>query len=196
MAHNNDVTIIHSEDAAAIRASAFRVGSKELHKILEGSACGNDHNNDIANAADHIFDAVRKKIDWDPENDIIIRTVIVYMIYIFLIEVGIENDSICKIWMKGRIVNSNLSVKISHIIEKYPEILKRGPLLEMSLMAYHQSSVLKNKDRGILFDGMHMVYAPYVSTILNADKSFLQYATWNPFYLGKIQSISESMVVV
>ena len=57
-----------------------------------------------------------------------------------------------------------LMAEVTRVFMDYPEIFVRLPILEMAVMAALQYQGGKT-NRGAIYDGMHMAYAPYVAAI-------------------------------
>jgi len=118
------------------------------------------------------------------------KLVVLFAMLFFVLRIDFDSNVIVDFWNEEG-VNPEDSTKIlTHLFENYPEILKRGPLLEMAIMAYNQVK-LCDTNRGLLLDSYHMVYAPYVDFIVTGDDGFSSLKNSECHYEKKILHVSE-----
>lgn len=80
--------------------------------------------------------------------------------------------------------------EVTRVFIDHPEIFIRGPLVEMAVMAALQYQTGKT-NRGAIYDGMHMVYAPHVAAILSNDRAFISLAESHLRYRTQVLHMSQ-----
>jgi len=118
------------------------------------------------------------------------KIAVLFVLVIFIFKLDFDPRVMEQFWTEIGIPATDLVARVMHVFEEYPRLLEHGPIMEMSIMAYHQLS-LGVRNRGSLFDSMHMVYAPYVHTIISADDDFRTLRDAEPHYRRKLRHIDE-----
>lgn len=123
------------------------------------------------------------------KEELIYKLVILFVLILFILKLDFKSNVIDLFWEKENIDTSNPTTMLSYFFEKYPLVLSKGPILEMAVMAYNQMNLGKT-NRGLILDCFHMVYAPYVSYIVTADKGFEKLTQIESRYKNKIIHVS------
>lgn len=124
------------------------------------------------------------------DHEILYKLFVLFILVLFILRLDIDCDVIEQFWNDIGIDYSDPIRRLIFVFEKYPELLKRGPLMEVTIMAYHQL-YLGRKNRGLIFDSLHMLYSPYVDTIISADKHFKELRSQEMHYKHKLVHVSE-----
>jgi hypothetical protein len=82
----------------------------------------------------------------------------------------LNNGVIDDYWNDLKIVN--LFDRFDYMLEKYPILLVRGPLLEMAKMVEIQISTCNSNNRGLLHDSFHSIYCYYSDNLIAGDPHF------------------------
>lgn len=118
------------------------------------------------------------------------KLVVLFAMLFFVLRIDFDSNVIVDFWNEQGVNPDDPTKILTHLFEKYPEILRRGPLLEMATMAYNQV-MLGATNRGLLLDCYHMVYAPYVDYIVTGDNGFSSLKNAESHYDKKILHVSE-----
>ncbi len=168
------------------RARFFRVVSRNLETVVEGKAHDDEivrHAAEYVNLVHQVF-ASNARPPWGV-HDQLAKFVILYVFLLF----GIAADL-------GASEAGTLAIKSEdpiRIFTDYPKMFLLGPLAEMAAMAELQYR-MGRRDRGVLLDGMHMAYAPYVDMILSNDEAFLELSAQHRFYRRKVFHLSKMQI--
>lgn len=123
-------------------------------------------------------------------DEIIAKFVILYAYLLLLTSSDLDGSAARDFWREKGFVGSREGAQVTAVFRDYPEIFVRGPILEMAVMAALQYRSGKT-NRGAIYDGMHMVYAPYVSAFLSNDAAFLALAESQPHYQARLFHMSQ-----
>jgi len=123
-------------------------------------------------------------------DDITAKFVILYTYLLLLIHADLDGTASRDFWIEKGFIGEMESAEATRVFLDYPEIFVRGPLLEMAVMAALQYQSGKT-NRGAIYDGMHMVYAPYVAAILSNDRAFINLAETHPTYRTRVLHMSQ-----
>jgi hypothetical protein len=115
---------------------------------------------------------------------------ILFVLIIFVLRLDFEPEVMESFWKEEGLTDDQPTEKLMYIMEQYPELLKRGPLLELTVMAYHQF-LAGSKSRGLILDSFHAIYTPYVDTIISADADFETLKQQESHYARKLVHVSE-----
>ena len=124
------------------------------------------------------------------EVEVLQKIAVLFILLLAIWRLDFDSGAFKEFWGNVGIPDTDLISRLIYFLENYPELFNRGPILEMSIMAYHQLA-LGLRDRGVLFDSMHMVYAPYMHTILSADEDFRALRDAEPHYRRKLRHVDE-----
>ncbi len=83
------------------------------------------------------------------------------------------------------------NAQVTRVFLDFPEIFRCGPILEMANMAALQYAVGVT-NRGVLHDGMHMAYAPYIDIIVSTDAAFLELGAKHDFCRLQVRPLPPS----
>lgn len=172
------------------KSKPIRDVSKNLMSVMEDTP----HHIEIVDLArsfvTRISDALRGDLEERGLDDVTAKFVILYVFLLLLAYADLDGTAAQDFWIEKGFVGELERAEVTQAFVDYPEIFVRGPLLEMAVMAALQFKSGKT-NRGALYDGMHMVYAPHVSAILSNDRAFLSLAQAHPRYRSKVLHMSE-----
>lgn len=183
-------TMVYDFPTLVRKSKPIREISKNLTSVLEDTP----HRTEIVDLArtfvSEVFNALRDSLqDWGLD-DVTAKFVILYTFLLLLAYADFDGTAAKDFWIEKGFVGALERAEVTRVFLDYPEVFVRGPLLEMAVMAALQYRSGKT-NRGALYDGMHMVYAPYVSAILSNDNAFLALAAAHPRYRSKIFHMSQ-----
>jgi hypothetical protein len=118
------------------------------------------------------------------------RLVLLFAWVLFVLELDFDPRPMSTFWEKVGIPPGEMTKRLTYVFDTYPQLLVRGPLLEMAVMAYSQLEHGR-RSRGTVFDSFHMSYIPYVSEIISADEDFRTLRDSTPRYRGRIRHVDE-----
>lgn len=198
MTQDNSVTMVYDQDELLEKTKLLRIVSSNLSAIV----CYPDMrvDSDILQNIAHIVHTVYECLDqdgfltrWKNTRYDVRRLAKIYVIWImgiFLLRFDLYNSPVENFWAEEALKSDDSVTRLMHITETYHELLYIGPIIEMTMMSYHQLA-LGRKNRGLLLDSMHCIYAPYVHTILTADEDFRQLAIQESHYVKKLKHVKE-----
>lgn len=191
MAKDTRITFVYDKDALKQKTSLLRKFSKNLPSIIDGKATSDNLVDGFGTVIQAFYDLLISNGIKLPADKIVCKFVMLYSILLLVVLADFEKDEINEFWAGRGLKDGSTYDWLKHILESYPDLFWRGPVLEMANMACYQYK--KNRrDRGILLDGMHMVYAPYCDVIFTNDDVFASYKNENPFYKNQIFHMSET----
>jgi hypothetical protein len=198
MAHDNSVTFQYDKEKLREKTKFLRSISTNLSSIVKyPTITPSDPNlQGVANIVHTYYECLyddgflpkREGKRYDLE--ILYKLFILIVLVFFILNLDLDSGVIEDFWRNVGLAENDETKRVMYIFEKYPELLKRGPLLEITIMAYHQLQ-LGRKNRGLIMDSFHMVYAPYVDTIISADQDFSELRSQEKHYSRKLVHISE-----
>lgn len=196
MTNNNSINFVYNKSALKERTSLIRMISKNLSSILSDSnnLKNNEFLSSLAKVTNVHYECLRDDgflhdiLDY--EEDILFKLVVLFVLVLFVFKLDFETKTIDKFWMDSGVDDSNPTEMLIHFFQKYPLILKKGPFLEMAVMAYNQVKLGKT-NRGLILDCYHMIYAPYVDFIVTGDEGFANLKHIENRYQMKITHINE-----
>jgi hypothetical protein len=173
------------------KARTFRVVSKNLRSIVENE----DHPDEMVRVATEyvtkIFWAIGDDLKRLPIDDVTAKLVILYVFLLLLLPADLEHSEARALWIEKGFTGERENEQITAAFRDFPEIFRCGPILEMANMAALQYAAGK-PNRGVLHDGMHMAYAPYVEIIVSCDAVFLELGAKHDFYREKVRPLPPS----
>lgn len=137
-----------------------------------------------------IFNAVSNDLSAWGLDDVTAKFVILYVYLLLLTHADLDGTASRDFWIEKGFIGDMECAEVTRVFIDYPEIFVRGPLLEMAVMAALQYQSGKT-NRGAIYDGMHMVYAPYVAAILSNDRAFINLAETHPAYRTRVLHMSQ-----
>lgn len=198
MVHSNSVTIEYDQEELLNKTKMLRLLSSNLSAIARypNSRIENEFIKDIAHVLHTVYECLVRdgflghvdSTKYDIE--VLAKLYALWVMGIFLLRFDFYNSPVEEFWTDEGFEPEDHLAKLMHIIETYQELLHRGPIMEMTIMSYHQL-MSGRKNRGLLLDSMHCVYAPYVDTIVSADEDFRRLATLESQYSKKIIHIED-----
>ncbi len=191
MTKDDRITFVYDKNELRHKTSLYRKVSKNLSRILSGETGSGDEIVDtIAYTTNTIFECL-KNDGWKlPANKTLNKFVIIYVILLLILCADFDSVEVRSFWESKGLADAPTNIWISYVFEHYPEIFWCGPVLEMANMACHQYEI-NRRDRGIILDGMHMIYAPYCDLIISGDAAFTSFRNQNRHYWGRLFHTSE-----
>lgn len=95
---------------------------------------------------------------------------LMFMFYILCLGIELDPSPINDFWNERKI--DNHFERLDYLLKKYPILIRRGPFIEMALMACNQIHRKNISSRGLFFDCLHTIYLPYVDIFVTKDKHF------------------------
>lgn len=186
-------TMNYDFDQLVRQSAPIRAISRNLRSVLEDAP----HDTEIVDLARvfvvTVFDAAREDIEGFGLDATTAKLVILYTFLFLLAHADLDGSAARKFWLEKGYVGPLERAEVTKVFLDYPEIFVRGPILEMAVMAAHQYRTGKT-NRGAIHDGMHMVYAPYVSAILSNDRAFLTHAAEHQRYHTRLLHMSQVQI--
>jgi len=191
---NKSKTFVYEHDSLKERFKYFQKLSKQLDKIinrviLDLLIINEEHYlQDFVNV---IFKNIEKDLKYsDPHYNKVIKIAILFVFFIFCLEAEFDNRPIVEYWKKTGIDDS--MERYVYLLNKYPDIITRGPFYHMAIMAFHQISLGQISNRGLFMDCLHSLYIPYTDIFITNDLHFksLRDKNLNPNF-SKVIHISE-----
>jgi hypothetical protein len=196
MTRDNSVTMIYNQDELLEKTKVLRKISLNLSAIISypDAKIGSEFLNDIAHVVHTVYECLEQdgfltrleNTKYDVK--VFAKIYIIWIMGIFLLGFDLYNSPIERFWEEETLNSDDPVARLMHITEKYQELLHVGPIIEMTMMSYHQL-ILGRKNRGLLLDSMHCIYTPYVHTILTADEDFKQLAIQETHYGKKMKHV-------
>lgn len=195
MTTDNSVKFEYDKSKLKKKTSLIRKISNNLPSIIGGSV--NKDNQFLYNISKVIsvyYECLRddgflsSSLKYNEE--VLSKLVVLFALLFFVLRMDIDTNLIEEFWKDEEVPIDEPTKMLMHLFETYPELLKKGPLLEMAVMAYNQV-MLGNTNRGLLLDCYHMIYAPYVNWIVTGDMGFDNLKKLESHYSGKIVHVSE-----
>lgn len=100
-----------------------------------------------------------------------LRTVAILVLFIQLcLALDITKDAIDKYWGKKRIFDP--IERLTYLLEKHPDLVRKGPVWNISNMFLSQCLKNRRSSRGAYHDGIHAIYLPFIDVFLTQDDHF------------------------
>lgn len=152
-------------------------GMRELSKRLKGivSDMSNESHENYENDPFHkSMIQVLKNLDrcdtLDIKTERTYKIALIFTFFIVCIGFELQNSAVRNFWSEEGI--DDPFERLDFIIEHYPTLMVRGPVLEMAIMAETQLQMENSKSRGLLHDCMHAIYCYYADNLLTSDSHF------------------------
>ncbi len=170
------------------KARTFRVVSRNLRSVIENKSHADETVALATTFVTLVYTALGDDLAELPLDQATAKLVILYTYLLLLLPSDLENSDADALWRSKGFVGELEHAQISRVFIEYPGIFERGPLLEMANLAALQfRSGATN--RGVLHDGMHMAYAPFVDLIYSRDSAFVELGKQSAFYRAKIKCL-------
>jgi hypothetical protein len=82
----------------------------------------------------------------------------------------ITSDKIDEFWEREN--KKDIIQRFEYILQKYTNVISHGPLWNIANAIYTQCLDTRKSGRGIMLDGLHSVYLPFVDIFITADEHF------------------------
>ena len=165
-----DRTIPIDIDALKERSETIRQLSKQL-KVIVNDMCSGERPNDPFHK---IMNKALKRLKWSKhlnlEDERLFKISLILLFFIICIGFELENSAVRDFW--GKYGTDNPLKRLNRLIKKQPQILIRGPIVEMAKMAEIQISADNSNSRGLIHDCFHTIYCYYADNLITGDKHF------------------------
>lgn len=104
------------------------------------------------------------------ENERIIKISLIFLFFVVCVGIDLEAKIIDRYWNDLDI--EDVFERLDYLVETHPDILKRGPVVEMAVMADVQIRMQNSKSRGLFHDCLHTIYCYYSSHFVTGDVHF------------------------
>lgn len=173
-----DRTIPIDLDALKDRSECIRQLSKKLNIIVH-DMCALEKLNDPFHQT---MNKALKRLKWSKklsfEDERLFKISLILLFFIICIGFELENSAVRDYWKQYKI--DDPLKRLNHLIKKQPQILIRGPILEMAKMAEAQISAENSKSRGLIHDCFHTIYCYYADNLITGDAHFKDLRDNNP----------------
>jgi hypothetical protein len=155
------------------RTKPMRDLSKKLKSII-ADMCNEEHENyarDPFHIAMHQV-LISLEIDGAPskENERVYKIALIFLY--FTVCIGFElQTSVVRDYWEGKSIDDPFD-RFDYLLENYPKLMIRGPILEMAIMANVQISMENSKSRGMFHDCFHSIYCYYSHNFITGDAHF------------------------
>lgn len=174
LVNDNRLTFVYDYDEFKARMKHFQKLSKQLDKIVNRIFLDTkvtDEELTIQKIVNDYFMQINNEIEiYDKEYENVIKISILFMFYILCLEMEIDNTATKNYWLKIGI--NDTFKRMDFLIKKYKEIVLRGPIYQMAIMAFHQLSIDNKTNRGLFMDCLHSIYITYSDVFLTNDEHF------------------------
>lgn len=147
--------------------------SKNLKKIMT-NMCDKEYSNYSNDPFHKAMLKVCKNLKYSDSQinkyEKLIKIALVFLFFIICIGVELQNKLLGTYWKELKIEDP--FDKFDYLIDNYPMLLKRGPVIEMARMAYEQLEMNNSKSRGLLHDCFHTIYCYYADNLITGDEHF------------------------
>ena len=196
MTKDNSVNFEYSKSKLIKKTELIRNISNNLPSIIKGTIEQNKDGNlyRISEVLTVYFECLRadgflpNSTKYDEET--LNKLVVLFAMLFFVLRLDLDSNVIVKFLGDEGVPIEDPTKILTYVFENYSELFKRGPLLEMAVMAYNQVK-LGNTNRGLLLDCYHMIYAPYVDWIVTGDDGFNNLKSMESRYRKKIIHVSK-----
>jgi len=166
-------TLLIDIDELKERTKGIRQLSKSLKRIID-DMCNESHDN-YNNDPFHNFmlqslENLGKKGALDKASERTYKIALIFSFFIVCIGFELQNNAVRKFWDDKGLQDP--FERLEFLIEKYPSLMIRGPILEMAMMAETQLKMENSKSRGLLHDCMHAIYCYYADNLITSDTHF------------------------
>lgn len=155
------------------RTKPIRQLSKKLKSIVNDMC--DDNNDNYEN--DHFHKAMKQvrgnlghESDLDEKTERIYKISLIFVFFVICIGFELQNDVVRGFWSEKKIEDP--FDRFAFIIEHHADLVIRGPISEMAIMADTQLQMKNAKSRGLLHDCMHTIYCYYADNLITSDIHF------------------------
>lgn len=152
------------------RSLSIRDLSKNLKTVVQ-DMCTTKKQNDPFH---HAMELALSKLDYCKsltlEDEQLFKISLILLFFVGCIGFELETNMVRDYW--GQYGIDDPFERLDCIIEKNPQILIRGPVLEMAKMAEVQISCDNSRSRGLTHDCLHSVYCYYADAFITSDPHF------------------------
>ena len=155
------------------RTKPVRDMSKSLKSILDemtNKDNDNYHDDTFHKAMLRAIKNLNRRNPINKEDETIIKLSLVYVLFFLCIGLELDNTPIRMYWQDKEIEDP--FERLDWLIENLPEVVIRGPVIEMAKMAEAQFITSNSKSRGLLHDCLHSVYCYYADNVITGDEHF------------------------
>jgi hypothetical protein len=155
------------------RTKPMRDLSKKLKSII-ADMCNEEYENyarDPFHIAMHQV-LISLEIDRNPskDNERVYKIALIFLY--FTVCIGFElQTSVVRDYWEGKSIDDPFD-RFDYLLENYPKLMIRGPILEMAIMANVQISMENSKSRGMFHDCFHSIYCYYSHNFITGDAHF------------------------
>ena len=191
MTTDNSIKFVYDKEKLKKKTNLIRNISRNLPSILNNSDTLNDDAflKSIAKVINVYYECLRDDeflpVAADFDEYIFFKLVVTFVLILFILRLDVDSSVADSFWKETKINTADPTKMLMYFFEKYPLLFKRGPFLEMAVMAYNQVKLGKT-NRGLVLDCYHMIYAPYVNWIVTGDEGFANLKQIENRYKSKI----------
>ena len=155
------------------RTQPIREFSKKLKTMLD-DMCDKESSryvDDTFHDAMHkTLNSLKRSTEISIRDEKSIKLSLIFTFFFVCVGLELDNSPISNYW--NQIEIDDPFERLYWIIENNPEIVIRGPIVEMVRMAEAQFNSSNPKSRGLIHDCLHSVYCYYVDNIVTGDEHF------------------------
>lgn len=191
-------TFVFDHQALTLKTKLLRDTSKAMAKLIMPVAVGDSTKDDQLEAVAELIRiySMQEGFASQKPKDIIRRLALLFITYILCLEADLDSSPVTNLW---ETLNLHTMIdRISYVVEELEILTRRGPFIQMALMAYCQTFTIGVRpSRGLFLDCLHSIYFTYMDVFLTQDEHFrfLRDAVApNPLYKKKIYLFDELQI--
>lgn len=155
------------------RTEPMRMLSKKLKTIIL-DMCDENKTNKCNDSFHIVMLRVSKSLNYDEsvivENEELLKIALIFLFFTICIGIEFENYLIRDYWSKLKIEDP--FDRLDYLVDTYPLLLNRGPIMEMARTAEIQLKMSNSKSRGLYHDCFHAIYCYYTDSFITSDEHF------------------------
>jgi hypothetical protein len=191
-------TFVFDHQTLTLKTKLLRDTSKEMAKLIMPVAVGESTKDAHLEAIAELIRIYSKQEDFASQKpkDVIRRLALLFITYILCLEADLDSSPVNNFW-----INLNLHTmldRVFYVVEELEILTRRGPFIQMALMAYCQTFAIGVRpSRGLFLDCLHSIYFTYMDVFLTQDEHFRSLrdaVAPNPLYKKKIFLFDELQI--
>lgn len=121
--------------------------------------------------ADVYYQQIRNSLPYtDPDYHNVIKLSILFSHMVICMEMELDGKPLNTFWEKHNIKEP--IERFSYLMTNHYDILLRGPIYQMALMAYYQTAIKNKSNRGLFMDCLHSIYFTFTDVFVTNDEHY------------------------
>lgn len=167
-------TFVYDYNALSDRMKIFQQFSKQISRVINKiilNSCSENQDKQIQDFISYHFTKIEHLLAYrDDDYKKVIKISLLFVLFIICVGIDVDTYTQNKFWKKHNILEVDL--RFEFLLKHYTNILFRGPIYQMSIMAFHQNSNGQKGNRGLLMDSFHCIYLTYTDLMITNDVHF------------------------